>query len=189
MAARGTCTQLPCPRSAHGWCGPWLLRWARRGRTPPVARWRLRAGGLLDDNACCTCCTTGHTLRTSLTPSTREARRHAHPRQRRHPVPEPAFPHDEGPSVVWPACPPPVAARRRSLRPTRQPQSLAAAAIGPWRQPRRPPLGGRDPSPSRAGTACRAPALPRAQQRRGQGHPPAAEPASPTAAVPPPRAG
>jgi hypothetical protein len=43
------------------------------GRAPIVARWRLRAGGILDDNACCTCCTTGHTLRTSLTPSTREA--------------------------------------------------------------------------------------------------------------------
>ena len=41
-----------------------------------MARWRLRAGGLLDDKTCYTRCTTGgtgHTLRTSLTPSTREA--------------------------------------------------------------------------------------------------------------------
>jgi hypothetical protein len=104
-------------------------------------------------------------------------------------VPGPACPPDGGPTVVRPACPPPVAARRRSLRPTRQPQPRAAAAVGPWRQPRHPPRGERDPSPSRAGAACRAPTFPRAQHRQGQGHPPAAKPARPTAAVPPPRPG
>ena len=117
------------------------------------------------------------------------ARRRANPRQRKHSVPGPASPHHEGPTVVWPACPSPVAVRRRSRHSTPRPRPRAAAAVGPWRQPRRPPRGGRGPSPSRAGTAYRAPALPRAQSRRGHGRPPAAEIARPTAAVPPPRPG
>jgi hypothetical protein len=155
------------------------IRWAWRGRAPRpyAARWCLRAGGLLDDNACCACCTTGHMLRTSLTPSTREAlaRVAAHTLGKGDTSCLGAgVPTRRGPTVVWPACSQPVAARRRSLRPTPQPQPRAVAAVGPWRQPRRrPPRGGRGPSPARVGAACRAPALPRAQQRRGQGHPPA----------------